>query len=1260
MSLELNLSFPTIDHVTVSLNNQTTAAIPFAAPLTTADWQDIQWYLEIYPNQYAADVDDSRADRVVAKLQVWGQLLFNAVFKDLEAARLFNAFQDSIDEERYVSIAASQPEIVRLPWELLCDPNGEFLLHQMPQISLRRQFIGEGGQIPVVIEPKEQLRLLMIVSRPNDTGFIDPRAESQAILRAVEHYAPGRIVIEFLRPATLSKLVERLNNSDLPAIDIVHFDGHGFLGKLPESQNHHVLKAIHNSFSTVHHQLPVTAKNGAVLAQSNPKLQTSYLLFEHKNSMKDPISAQVLGAVFHQQKISLIVLSACDSGTVTGEDALGCAAAMLTYQGIPAVLAMTYAVLTTTAEQLFGKFYGELSKGTLMGTALAIARQDLEQRQGRGLRWRGREQITLNLSDWFLPAFYQAGNDVQLLNKPEIAEPPTMKAEVPWSRFSEVAKEGFFGRSRELWEIERLFAKGWRRFTISGFGGQGKTYLALEAGRWLYQTGMFDVVCFVDYASFQGVEPVDWAVAELSVVLGQSFVDADAVKLGLQMQRTLMILDNLDSLQPEALQDLLTVASGWSEVGETRLLLTTRDKQLNHPDYPIRRNEYLLLKGLGSEEYPEDAINYFHGLMELPPKPTCDLPGRDDLIELLKLVDFHPLSIRLVAFQLKDGQITDLTRSLQEILQDSQGSLVASLNLSLQRLSPDLLAVLPKLAVFQGGAFEQQILKITDFTVAQWNKIRSELGQLGLTQVNQVDNIQLPFIQFHPNLAPLLWERLSSATKSEMRIKHYQQYHALSIYLDNADNQNPSEIRAIARKESPNLLWAVKNAIADKYKGTVDFVDRVNKFLAIFGLREERALLTESLEKLIGEVGSPSWYLVRSNQGKQLYGTGQYTAAAEIFAEILERLGTELSFDRVNTLIDLSQCLRNQGELIKALQGLQTGISLSEQLEQSDQVKRQCGTLQANLGNVLIDMGQYAAAQQAYENSLMIDQELGDQRGAAVAEGQLGTLAMLQNDLATAAQKYQSALQTFQQLQEPQMEAVAWHQLGRVYQESKQWAAADRAYRESASIGEQQGNLSGAASTYGQLAILSEKINKLTDAENWYFKALHIARTVGDRLGESKRLHNLANLLTNQPHRLPEAQKLAQEALAIDQTLDPAAAEIWNTYNLLAKIATAQGENQTAQTYRQQARSAKAAFAGTQYELQQHEPLIAAVVAAIADQTTAEQMEPLLTKRSENGWEQLVIAIRRILAGERAIEALWEDLDADDSMIIQAIIDRLS
>jgi hypothetical protein len=150
------------------------------------------------------------------------------------------------------------------------------------------------------------------------------------------------------------------------------------------------------------------------------------------------------------------------------------------------------------------------------------------------------------------------------------------------------------------------------------------------------------------------------AVSTIGVVLEQSLIDAAAVTKALSERRTLIILDNLESLEGSALAELLTVAKEWSQVGATRLLLTTRDGGLSHADYPAansRLHQLLPLTGLGDERQPEDALRYFQGLMKLPPEPKWELPKRSALIELFKLVDFHPLSIKLVAYQCKERRV---------------------------------------------------------------------------------------------------------------------------------------------------------------------------------------------------------------------------------------------------------------------------------------------------------------------------------------------------------------------------------------------------------------------------------------------------------------------------------------------------------------------------------------------------------------------------------------------------------------------------
>jgi tetratricopeptide (TPR) repeat protein len=188
------------------------------------------------------------------------------------------------------------------------------------------------------------------------------------------------------------------------------------------------------------------------------------------------------------------------------------------------------------------------------------------------------------------------------------------------------------------------------------------------------------------------------------------------------------------------------------------------------------------------------------------------------------------------------------------------------------------------------------------------------------------------------------------------------------------------------------------------------------------------------------------------------------------------------------------------------------------------------------------------------------------------------------------------------------------------------------------------------------LAIVTQRSGNPLDAEAWFRKALAADRAEGDIAHASQVLSNLARLLRQQPDRLSEARQLAEESLEIKQTLDPAAANIWNTYNILADISEAQQRPDDAQSYRRLARQSKAAFAGTRHELQKFAPLIAAVVAATTDPAGQQELAPRLEGLEQRGYQNLVAAIRRILAGERQEEALCAALDLEDSMVVMAIL----
>jgi CHAT domain-containing protein len=708
MVLELKVRFTTPDCFVVQYDDRETKSLAFMSPLVQGDRDDIRWYLETYGASYTSEPDDLRAQAIERKLPQWGKALFEAIFDDRDASRLFNNFQEQQESGKLLTIGSDRPEILSLPWELLCDPAGTYLFHDNPRISVRRRFAGKGaGRTPFRVTPKDHLRVLMVVSRPQDAGFLDPRAEAQAVLAAVEQVAG--VSVEFLRPATLNNLVQRLEDERLPAIDIVHFDGHGAFD--PDGRLQERAKA-HNEH----------LKAGSVT-------NTGYLLFEDEQGQSALVMAETLGNVLFRQRIGAIVLSACQSAAVAGEDALGSVAARLVYGGIPSVLAMQYSVLAVTAQRLFATFYEQVMRGKGLGEALDNARRDLDRNRARGERQRGATRFTMHLQDWFLPALYQSGTDTPLLlpllgDESGVRGSKDSRSNLPNPQATEAGlPAGFWGRKQELWEIERDFVSGTRRLTIAGFGGQGKTALAQEVGRWLQRTGMFEAVCFVSYASYQSSDPLGYAVAVLGTVLAESFQTADEVTAALQQRRTLVILDNLESLErstlflkEDARGSLLNAALHWSEAGQSRVLLTTRPHDLNHVAYPTKNSRQHIVRNLQGLLL-QDAVDYCQRLFALPPAPQCSLPHREGLEELLNMVDRHPLSIRLLTEQLKTRRPLELRQALADLLaqedsDDPNCSLKASLNLSLQWLDPDLQDCLPRLGVFQGGAMENVLLTV--------------------------------------------------------------------------------------------------------------------------------------------------------------------------------------------------------------------------------------------------------------------------------------------------------------------------------------------------------------------------------------------------------------------------------------------------------------------------------------------------------------------------------------------------------------------
>jgi hypothetical protein len=515
-----------------------------------------------------------------------------------------------------------------------------------------------------------------------------------------------------------------------------------------------------------------------------PNSQIGALCFEKEEDgagqvLVDLVGADRIGRLLAAHHVPLAILEACRSGQVGRIAAFRGVAPALLEAGVGSVLSMSHAVHVEATKILLERFYEELVGGRSIGQALEAGRGAMDAKPDRWLR-RGPGAPTVALQDWFLPNLYQRGEDLVLV--PRKAKPSARKkAEAEARRGPATGSEpgafpgkpmyGFVGRAPELHRLERRFLKH-RAVLLHAMGGMGKTSLAREAAWWLTKpAGMFpDGACFVSFEQAGGAQ-------RAVQVIGAYFEGADFEKRPadeqrrrarelFQTKRVLVVWDNFESVLPafqagekvvpypeEEREEIYKLFRSWTEEekGLGRLLVTCRPED-NAGLGAVCKVE---LKGLARP----DALSLLHKVMQMA--GVTKTYERQALVDLLKAVDDHPLSIELVGPHLKNVEPEKIVADFRKLLDTFKGdaevernrSLRASIGFSLMRLGKEAREAVRWLGLFQGGVFEQLLLDVSRMDPAVWEQARGELETTALVCVERdVDVDGRPYPLAAPSL----------------------------------------------------------------------------------------------------------------------------------------------------------------------------------------------------------------------------------------------------------------------------------------------------------------------------------------------------------------------------------------------------------------------------------------------------------------------------------------------------------------------------
>jgi tetratricopeptide (TPR) repeat protein len=414
-------------------------------------------------------------------------------------------------------------------------------------------------------------------------------------------------------------------------------------------------------------------------------------------------------------------------------------------------------------------------------------------------------------------------------------------------------------------------------------------------------------------------------------------------------------------------------------------------------------------------------------------------------------------------------------------------------------------------------------------------------------------------------------------------------------------------------------------------------------------------------------------YMVLVSRATKLLQQGQAANAEPLFKQALDQMEAQDAQNAAPVtyslaFMGLGQCLDQRGKFDEAISNLQRALTIMESQQANDLVNSALAQINLYLGNSLAAAGQLDEAQATFQRSFTIARQTQDktQLMFAGAFHREGAAAFKRRNLPAAKHLYTEALSLYKKFGDQQKIGIIWHQLGRIGQlqalgaeaqdATKLLQAAEYSYQKAVDLFEQFNDASHLAGTYNELAGVVASLGRPDDAEQTYKKAIAIAESTEKRDFLSLIQNNLADFYLHQG-RLEEAEKYAMLSLDIKKTLGPSTAP-WTTYNILAQIAEAQGQDNEALHWRRQSQESFARSPDALQEVQRFQPLLMMIVGACVGNTELQAQLPQVLTRMENvdeGSRRFAQAVRRIQAGERDIDVLTAELDYTSAARVHAI-----
>jgi len=218
-----------------------------------------------------------------------------------------------------------------------------------------------------------------------------------------------------------------------------------------------------------------------------------------------------------------------------------------------------------------------------------------------------------------------------------------------------------------------------------------------------------------------------------------------------------------------------------------------------------------------------------------------------------------------------------------------------------------------------------------------------------------------------------------------------------------------------------------------------------------------------------------------------------------------------------------------QGDVARAMELWNQSLVLDEQI---GDVRGKAATL-SNMAGVIAQQGDVARAMELWNQSLVLKEQIEDVQGKAATLANMAGVIAQQGDVARAMDLWHQSLVLKEQIGDVRGKAATLHNMAGVIAKQGHVARAMELWNQSLGLEEQIGNVQGKAATLHQMAVVIAQQGDAARAMELWNQSLGLEEQIGDVHGKAATLANMASAAGRQGDAVRQRQLNLEAARAL-------------------------------------------------------------------------------------------------------------------------------